>query len=244
MNEALEKLYSSMWDDLKNIAIKENLKSASPLLIKVDEKYVKSDVKVMVVGQETDGWFGVFSEKLHSVDVLMNGYYDYFYKISKDGKKQSSRPFWNKKNFGFFENKLKSYFEIEGRSVEFVWSNISKIGNVGGRVPSSSVRKVERKFFNVFRKEVEILNPDIIIFTTGSRDGFIKHHFGKECEFIPKLCFDGGKVLAASSNLLAEVTIPSFEHICAVRVQHPNRRALSNDIILSVIKDCWERKNP
>jgi len=263
MNEALEKLYSDKWELLKSKASKiSGIKSAHPLLIKVSKEYERADVKVMIVGQETDGWHGVFGGSgSKTIEYLMNDYEAFlggdkehshpdkeFFK--KRLKKKTRRPFFSKRNFSFFESKLKEYFS--DKSVECVWNNISKIGKEGspkekrGKV-TSNLRDLEERFFDVWLEEFRILKPCIIIFTTGSRDGFIKHHFDKEneeCKFIPKLCFDDGKVLAASSNLLAEVEIPGFEHICAVRVQHPNRRALSNDIVLSVIKSCWKRKNP
>jgi len=56
MNKALEQLYRGKWNNL--IENSKELRTAYPLLIKVNEDYVNADIRVMIVGQETDGWIG------------------------------------------------------------------------------------------------------------------------------------------------------------------------------------------
>ena len=58
MNQELENLYRSKWDSLLEVASGLPSKASNPLLIKVDQTYIDSDIKVMIVGQETDGWHG------------------------------------------------------------------------------------------------------------------------------------------------------------------------------------------
>lgn len=235
MNNLLKKLYENKWDALTNNVTQLKSKAASPLLIKVSDDYINSDLKVMVIGQETDGWFGYFNETQPSIEKLMDGYYDYFYKISKNGKKRSKRAFWNNKNFEFFEKSIK----VEGKSVQFIWNNISKIGGTGRGKPKRDIWELEKSTFDVIRGEIEILKPDLIIFTTGSRDNYIKFHCGNETKFISKLYFEGNVLADKTNNLIAEVKMQHFPNTCAVRVQHPNRRALDNNVILNVIKQCW-----
>ena len=65
MNQELKALYSHKWNNL--IANSKDTDATYPLLIKVNEEYQNADIKVMIVGQETDGWCGVLEE--HKMDV-------------------------------------------------------------------------------------------------------------------------------------------------------------------------------
>lgn len=241
MNENLKELYDSRWEQLLNEAGCLRVKAANPLLIKVDKAYIDSDIRIMVVGQETDGWHGCLNEGRKSVSDLMDGYYEYFYQKSKDGKRRNKRSFWNRNNFKYFEEELIRYFK--GRSVSFVWNNISKIGNAGRGKPNKEIRLLEKNYFNVLRDEFKVLKPDIVIFTTGmSRDSYIKHHFGNDVQFLPRLCMRDGTLEAETLNLLAEVKLPGFDSVAAIRIEHPNRRTLSNAISLHTIKELFDSK--
>ncbi|KUJ75023.1 hypothetical protein AVO42_06595 [Thiomicrospira sp. XS5] len=241
MNSELKQLYESKWNNLLNGALSLKVDAANPLLIKVDEDYINSDIKIMIVGQETDGWHGQLKSSSHNVDSLMNGYYDYFHKKTKNGKERGKRAFWNFKNFSYFEHELTKHFK--DKSVSFLWNNISKIGNNGRGKPHKSIRSLERTHFNIVKEEFRILKPDIVIFTTGSsRDPYIRHHFGEGVKFIPKLQLEGGKLANETLNLLAEVIVPDFSSMLAVRIEHPNRRTLSNKVTLHLIKELVKNK--
>ncbi|EHN68528.1 hypothetical protein [Aliivibrio fischeri] len=241
MNQDLENLYSSKWGSLLEAASVLPSKAASPLLIKVEQAYIDSDIKVMILGQETDGWYGQLNAGKATVENLMDGYFNYFYQVSGHGENRGKRAFWNRKNFRFFEEKLTEYFS--GKSVSFIWNNISKIGNDGRGKPSPSIRKLEREYFNILAEEFAILKPDIVIFTTGStRDSFIKHHFGNKVQFLPKLSLLGGGLAEQTLNLLAEVKIPQYPDLKAIRIEHPNRRTLSNSVSLNALKQMIEKE--
>lgn len=239
MNLELEKLYKSKWGSLLEAASELPTKAANPLLIKVDQTYIDADIKVMIVGQETDGWHGQLNTGGVTVENLMDGYFNYFNQVSGHGKNRGKRAFWNRKNFRFFEEKLTEYFR--GKSVSFVWNNISKIGNDGRGKPSPSIRKLERQYFNILADEFSILRPDVVIFTTGStRDSFIQHHFGNKVQFLPKLSLIDGVLAEQTLNLLAEVRIPQYPKLKAIRIEHPNRRTLSNSVSLNALKQMIE----
>ncbi|MDA7918250.1 hypothetical protein N9B20_01175 [Mariniblastus sp.] len=236
MNRLLKELYDSYWNQLILAANKAEINAAYPLLIKVCQKYVDADLKVMIVGQETDGWCGQLSKADKSVEEVMEKYSKYLYEEVKDKNK---RPFWNIKNFKFFETEITKHFS-NGKSVEFVWNNISKIGRDKRGKPSRDIRDLELNHFNVFRKEFKILNPGLVIFTTGKRDDYIKRHFGPEVSFISVLNLKDGTMGKETKNLIAEVRLPNFSNVKAVRVEHPNRRSLDNAITLQVIKNLCE----
>lgn len=245
MNNELKELYKAQWSSLSEKAEKLIPEAASPLLIKVDPTYISADIKIMIVGQETDGWLGKLNTTGKSVDELMNGYFDYFYQVSKNGKNRGSRPFWSRKNFRYFEDELGKYFKKSNKSVSFIWNNISKIGNAGKGLGKAhkDIKSMERDYFNVIKSEFEILKPDIVIFTTGSsRDSYIKHHFGNNIHFESKLSLLDGSLSSETLNLIAEIKVPEFENVCFIRIEHPNRRTLSKALSLQVIKNTFENK--
>ena len=242
MNRELEKLYKSKWDILVKEANGLNSKAAYPLLIKVNQSYVDSDIKVMIVGQETDGWYGLLNEGAATVEELMNAYSDYFNQRSENGKKRGKRPFWNGKNYLYFERELKEYYF--GKSVSFIWNNVSKIGNNGRGKPSSSIEQLERDYFDVFSEEFAILKPDVVIFTTGhTRDSYIEYHLGDDVQFIPKLSLFDGTLSDQTSNLLVEVKIPRYPDVKSIRIEHPNRRTLKNSVSLAVLTSLLEAED-
>jgi len=242
VNEKLFNLYESNWDNLIEGMKDLKTNAAHPLLIKVDEGYEKSDVKVMIIGQETDGWAGCFNEKFHSIEFLMNLYRAYYYK----GRfKDQKRAFWNKKNFKFFEVKLKKYFvEKEQKSVAFIWNNISKIGKHGRGKPGENIMGLERRSFNILKNEIEILKPDMIIFTTGRREKYITHHFGK-VDFLAKLGTNDLDADGRTKSLISEVKFsdPNLRDICSIMIEHPNRRTLDNELIFDILIDCWKKSH-
>lgn len=259
-NNELKNLYQKHWDGL--LQHSGDAPAASPLLIKLrDDKYWNADVKVMICGQETYGWNGDVGSK--DIDFLMNDYQailyndqDYFDKTPGYGeysskgarlKRKKGRSFWSRKNFKFFEEGLTNYFKKQDKTVGFVWNNLSKMGNNsshknGKGKAVKEVRKLERDNFNILKEEFDILKPNIVIFTTGARDKHIKHHFGAETEFLPKLYSENNILLKKTSNLIAEVKLPEFDNVCALRVQHPSRRTLDNSVIMTMLEALWESR--
>lgn len=239
INDKLRDLYFTNWDDLQIEAGKIN-NITHPLLIYLNEdEYLTSEVKVMVFGQETDGWHGKFprEDNALSVDELMKSYQKYFY-----SNRSSKRPFWNKSNFKHFETVITKYFKLQGKSTAFVWNNLSKIGKVSRGKSGPGIRSLELKYLDVIKKEVEILKPEIIIFTTGhSRDKYIERAFGKDSvEFeYPSLAFKGLPTSYIDKNNIAKIHLSEFPQITAIRVEHPNRRTTDNNLITDIIIDSF-----
>ncbi|MDQ7074956.1 MAG: hypothetical protein Q9O24_07335 [Gammaproteobacteria bacterium] len=244
MNKKLAKLYEDKWPDLKVEASKiVGVTPAHPLLIKVRGDYEKADVKVMIVGQETDGWNGDFdSSSSKSVDFLMDDYFAYFYDDFKYPyhyvgrmKKKYRRPFWNKSNFNFFSSELKSHFGGKGKKVSCIWNNVSKIGQIHRGRHTDEIEAMEESYFDVFRKEVEILRPNIIIFSSGpTRDRLIKERMGG-CDF--------SKIHSGyTKRQLTKIIFNDFPDICGFRTYHPNyragRKARNKALLGSIIKTC------
>lgn len=169
INEELKKLYERHFDRAVK-AIPKDEKISSPLLIKIrEEKYKKSDKKVMIVGQETFGWQKEFGSK--PIEDLMAEYDSY---LNNNIRGRDKRAFW--KAFHDFEKKLKTHYK--GEQLYFFWDNIVKVGRANSKGMTKGIRDFEREYFSVFSQEVEILKPDIVIFLTGpDRDNDIKYNF-------------------------------------------------------------------
>lgn len=69
-----------------------------------------------------------------------------------------------------YAHKLNSLINKETIRPNFVWTNINKFGreDKSGK-PKYDVLQREISYFNLFEKEIEILNPDVCIFFTGSK---------------------------------------------------------------------------
>ncbi len=200
MNQELTALYNSKWNSL--VANSKDTDATYPLLIKVNDEYQNADIKVMIVGQETDGWCGVLEENKKDINSVQETYFNYLYK-SKD---KNRRPFWNRKNFKYFQEELKKKFL--SKKVAFIWNNVSKIGmNYSGEA-TEKVKNLEKEYFNVFEDELKILKPDIIIFTIGNRTIPMKY---KQNEIIEKMP-------------ISEINFLDYQNIVAVKTYHPNAR--------------------
>ena len=226
VNERLENLYSDNWQQL--IENGKEKEAANPLLIKVSNSYIEADLKVMIFGQETYGWNGTLGDKNTDIEFLMSDYdaylhndekYEFHYKNRL--KRKRSRSFWSRKNFLFFQEKLK----YKGVKTSFLWNNLAKIGNSasaknnGLGKQSKAIKKLEESYFQVFEEELEILNPDLIIFRTGNRH-------------IP----NSTSAKLTKVNPATTVKLEKFPNILAIKSYHPNSRVFSKESKYKVLE--------
>lgn len=118
----------------------------------------------------------------------------------------------------------------------YMWNNISKIGQPDQETGVDPItRDLERKYFSVVAKEIEIIKPDLCIFMTGpNRDHDIKFHF-------PNIEFKK----ANDIDSIREMAVIECLGIKGLRLYHPSyfgsfnnnykKRAL--DALNEIIKD-------
>ena len=210
INQQLIDLYSSHWSALKLQSPKfdaSKIKPACPLLLQVNEdRFHSADLKIMYCGQETKGWGSLENS---SMEERLERYRSYFL----DGgyiKESGTSVYWKavKRFQKHFEH------EFEGKNIVSIWNNISKIGLKKRKGMTDDVRKLEREYFPVFRKEFEILQPDIVIFMTGpNRDKDIRFHF-------PELKIEHTGT-GQTKRQLAVLSSPKLADV-ALRTYHPN----------------------
>lgn len=167
MNKKLRELYESHWPNLTQelIAIlsDENLqqKPTNPLLLYINEKkYLESDIKVMIIGQETNDWGNNFTGNIQETIQIYDDFYNSGYALNT-----YRGHFWN----GI--NRFSDLFEkkIPNKKIYYIWNNVVKIGASGRdqNHPQNHIYHSELDNFKVLEKEIEILNPDIILFISG-----------------------------------------------------------------------------
>jgi len=228
LNKQLQSLYKSKWQllskEIEKIKLNTSLiiKPANPLLLTVNQDYQGSDIKVMVIGQETNGWFEQFS----NIDEITKVYNEFFWggRCYKRGGQ-----FWNGiKNF-----KIRLQQKYPDKRINIIWNNVIKIGKAKGKnKPPEYIQKIEREYFKVLELELEILKPDIILFLSGPNyDDIIKQHF-------PKIIQEA--MLSIKQRQLCKFSIKGNSN--CFRTYHPNYLYRSRkldyffEIIISEIK--------
>jgi hypothetical protein len=184
------------------------IQPASPLLLcpstKEGYEYDSADIRVMIFGQETNGWSNseYDNSSTEEIEQLMNGYDNH---VTTEWRGQFCNGFW------LFTEMLGDRFP--DKKIGCIWNNIVKIGKNDKKGPSPDyIYNVEQQYFSVVKEEIEILKPHIILFLTGHKyDGRIKDKFG-EVTFEPlSPSYDEWEI--------AKLTIPHVDY--AVRTNHP-----------------------
>jgi len=215
INKELENLYKKYWDDLMEHGHRiVDKKPTNPLLLKINEDlFSKSDLKIMIYGQETKGWH----ELATPIEVSMDKYEEFFFsKNPYNGYKKSA--FW--KAFNFFKKGLEQHHKE--KELYFIWNNISKIGRSDKKTGvTPDIRNLERAYFPVMKEELLILKPDIIIFMTGGRDRDIKFHLS---DITFKYIEMGNSKLAKRKYKPAMQLIDEYNYLPnkSVKVYHPS----------------------
>jgi len=138
------------------IGDEENADYEGPLLMHCwDDAYNSSDVKILFVGQETNGWNGFDRPKdKDSIDRILH-----HYETFRLGEKYNS-TFWQSINY--INENVNS-----GKRLNFLWTNILKLGRSGIGRPSDHVSRSELKYLNILGDEIAIVKPDAVVFLSG-----------------------------------------------------------------------------
>lgn len=181
MNEQLKELYQQHWDKTRDeIVIGKD--SAFPFMISVSKRYENATKKVMFCGQETNCWNGKETHdydpelvKRSTVGTITECYNDF---VNKEKRMGYNSPFWN------FINRLAT----QNANTGFIVNNIVKIGKKRRKGYNRVIDEEAHKYFPVFKEELNILKPDLIIFLTGPNyDDKIEYNLGS---FSKENCLD------------------------------------------------------
>lgn len=176
-NTELKRLYESKHEGLIEMFAKLNAEEANfafPLMLHVWDQYDNAPVKLMIVGQETNGW---------GSDICIESE-DAIYRIQQIYENFNLGQKYTRTNFWPWLYEINRLFGNPNNN-SFVWNNLLKFGkeDYKGR-PTRNVTQAEAKFFNVLVDEIAILKPEVCIFLTGPNyDEDIKAKF-EDAEFI------------------------------------------------------------
>ena len=176
----LDKAY---YQYLKNIFQKDNIieciennKLSSPQIINVDApdgKYIAADFRILFVGQETKGWLNPYPENLQKLTAhkipeylkkLKDCYYDFNFGNRLNGKKYNGI-------FRNYTNKIIS--KLPDKKIGFLTTNLFKHDERQSRISSSKYDLLQFENCTLLQKEIQILDPHLIIFFTGHALDFL-----------------------------------------------------------------------
>lgn len=153
IKEQLEKLYSENWAGyIENV--RKVTDSAYPFLIHPLRSYCESLRRIMICGQETQGW-GNELDGMNPDEVSPQRIMNIYNGFVNSGAYNS--PYWN------FSHRIEEALP----DTKSVHNNIVKVGKRFGAGCDDSINALALQHFNVFRRELEILKPDVILFLTG-----------------------------------------------------------------------------
>lgn len=179
----LQKQLNELYDDYLATILKDdllgkailNFEISSPILVNVDAKssnnYENADFKLLYVGQETNYWYneserredGFFDSLTDSVgyrDALLNLYANF--------------NIGHNYNTSLFQYKNQILSKLEQSQIGVLWTNILRHDQFGeGKVSPEIEAKITYDNNYIFRRELEILKPDAIVFVTGPRYDYV-----------------------------------------------------------------------
>ncbi|RRQ49805.1 hypothetical protein DZC72_04230 [Maribacter algicola] len=167
INSSLLKNYEAYLNHIRSNYPKEISSELSlPLFIHVNEEYRSLNKKIVVVGQETQTWYGKLDDQSFTAKNIIYKYEEFNF-----GGNRKYSPFWK------FAHQLYGEFNT-GKSIKgLLYTNLSRFDYKGKKVPS----KISEKYtdgYGLLKKEIEITQPEIVVFTTcWNRDKYIKLGF-------------------------------------------------------------------
>ena len=249
INEQLANLYLSKWDELCKVLNDNGLfgYEYNPLLLNINDEddFESADVRVMLIGQDmSDGnWYqydrnaDILTECMPACKTFDNKEGSILY---PNGPKHS-------KGMGggmnMFINMLNDRYR--DKKIRYVWNDLIKIGrNTKYNDKRETLKEIEYKNFDVLRDEVQIIQPQVIVFMTGPTsywESILQKRFG--------IKIDNYKELAQLNNIrqVAKIELNAIEYPfvqSVYRTYHPNAhnkyiaskniryKAIIDDIIL------------
>lgn len=164
MNVRLREVYEPAFEFIQQ-ELPHTPDQSRPLFLYVFPEYHDAAVKLLVVGQETNGWGnGKDEPDYDSVEKLVGLYAGF-----NLGAKVGWTPFWKA------AHKLHGAINPDGSERGFLWSNLVKI-DVGRRRPPEEVERILSRL-DLLPEEIRITRPDAVVFFTGRYDERLRATF-------------------------------------------------------------------
>jgi hypothetical protein len=177
LNQKLALIYASRWSALCKALIENGLcdYQHNPLLLNINDPddFEKADIKVMLFGQDMSSgdWYqydrkNVFNKENGSILSEIKTFNNTLGAIY-DGKRQT-RGMGGGMNL--FISRLNEKFK--GKQIRYVWNDIAKLGrdttkDWGMKNDAGKLWNIEMNYFDVVKSEIQIIEPQIVVFFTG-----------------------------------------------------------------------------
>ncbi len=223
-NQELLKLYESKWNVIEKVSeiSKDEENWLVLLLASIPYNYYKTKNKILIIGQENNGW-SYFETAKESMRYTLG-----FQNITR----------WEQYPiFTFPYNFCKSINECDDNETKksyLAWTNLKKFSfdDTPKKSLSDNIQKIIDEEFNVLEDEIKIINPDIILFLTGpDYDIEIKTQL-KDIEFLP--------IEGYSIREFARLKHNSLPHN-SFRVYHPSylrRSGREEEYLIKLKEEC------
>ena len=173
INQKLASYYGSRWSALCKALDANELDTYeyNPLLLNINnfDDFEKADIKVMLFGQDMSAgdWYSYDRDKLLDEKGKLSPEIKTFDNktgaCNLDGKRQT-RGMGGGMNL--FIDRLNDKFK--DKQVRYVWNDIAKIGrNIEGNEKKIILEDIENQYFDVVKDEINIIQPQVIVFFTG-----------------------------------------------------------------------------
>ena len=201
INEKLREMYSQKIEGLKSSPDFADEVDGPILMHCWEDEYEKSQIKILFIGKECNGWIGYMSDK---IDKPIEDYKKF--KLSKNGNRT---VFWQ---YIYRINAALNPDQKDGNN--FLWTNVSKFCTHKGHGLDWDIHLSTVDKFNCLKDEIVITKPDIVIFLSGpDYDGKINIQFNNEVEFKP---FKEQHI--RETAILEHPVLPKHSY----RIYHPN----------------------
>lgn len=173
-NEALKKLQNEWTETILLPYAENNFETISkPFFYGVSEEYCNANKRIMIVGQETKD-FGAYTDDwlLNDIQPWCINYLRFqLWKIPTNSKiKYNASPFW------------KMFREFNNKGITPSWNNVDKVQQYNDESKKNfSLSFEQEKYFSckygndnksLLQREIELDEPDILLFITGPNYSF------------------------------------------------------------------------
>jgi hypothetical protein len=152
MNEDLRACYERRWSRLADLAAGDGV--SRPLFVRVPDGYEDLRCRLMIVGQQTQGWARDVTLGPDPVGALTE-----HYRRHDLGRNEAGSPFWQAAHL------LHARLNPGGPARAFAWSTLVKLDRHGGR-PDPELEEALAPL-ELLQREVLITRPHAVVFFTG-----------------------------------------------------------------------------
>ena len=225
INQKLLKLFESKWEAVNKVydALQEEEEWAVLHLVCVPPSYEKMKYKILIVGQENNG-YGYETEPkksmLFTLDFQSNRYYD-------------NAPFFSFP-YSFCASINDCDNEKYSKKSYLAWVNLKEFSfETSSKKPlNEKAQNIIDNEYNILEEEIKIINPDIVLFLTGP---YYDYYIEKQLKGVEFKTVENYGIRQFARVEHEALPKNSF------RIYHPvylRRRSLENNYLEKLKKEC------